>query len=135
MCRFLLATLALGTALIGWDHTPATGPPRQPAPADEKSVLDWIKELRAADSGMRRQAAEALARLGPKAAAAVPALIEALADKDVMVRRDAGRALSRIGEPAVPALIEALADKDVMVRHDARHVLSKMGKVAFPRLM
>lgn len=67
----------------------------------------------------RIQAAGLLARLGPDAAPAVPALALALAAKDPGVRGMAAIALGRIGAPARDALVpldRALEDKDVRVR-------------------
>ena len=56
--------------------------------------------------------------MGAKAKDAIPALIEALKDKEWNVRLRAAEALKKIGpkaESAVPALIEALNDEDVHV--------------------
>jgi HEAT repeat protein len=47
--------------------------------------------------------------MGPRAEAAIPALIKALGDEHLDVRVAAAKALGRIGEAAIPALIEALA--------------------------
>src|SRR5205807_844892 len=55
----------------------------------------------------RRKAANALGLAGPDAAAAVPALVEALKDTDAQVRGTAARALAAVGPSAVPALLKA----------------------------
>ena len=87
----------------------------------------------------RRQFAAALIyRLGPQAAATVPALIEALreppADEDdVLFRRQAQLALAAIGpeaKEAVPVLIESLASDEREVRGTACYALGKMGAAA-----
>jgi HEAT repeat protein len=60
---------------------------------------------------IRYRAARVLARIGPDALEAVPALVRHLNDVDISVRREAARALGQIGPQAaeaVPPLIEAL---------------------------
>ncbi len=74
---------------------------------------------------MRRAAAEALGKIGDPQA--LPALIEALKDKDSGVREVAAGALREIGPQALPALIEALKDKDSEVRRAAAEALGKIG--------
>ncbi len=62
--------------------------------AGEVSV--YAQELRDPDPGVRLQAAKALGRLGPAAAPAAQALLEATADSDRDVRRQATDALNRV---------------------------------------
>jgi len=60
----------------------------------------------------RRRAAESLGKIGDKAQAAIPALIDALHDEDDGVRLCAARALGCMGpaaRDAIPALMEVLA--------------------------
>jgi HEAT repeat protein len=74
------------------------------------------------------EAAAALDRLGPQASEAVPALILALKDADVHVRKLAALALGDIGPDAVvavPALTEACQDQTV--RHRALGALRELG--------
>jgi HEAT repeat protein len=68
-------------------------------------ALDWmglaaLRELAGAlknDSpAIRRAAARAIGRIGPQAAAAAPALLEATGDRDKSVREEAARALARV---------------------------------------
>jgi HEAT repeat protein len=54
--------------------------------------------------GFRATAAAILAGMGPSAAAAVPGLCRCLDSPDETLRKAAGIALAKIGEPAVPAL-------------------------------
>jgi HEAT repeat protein len=93
------------------------------------------KELRNEDAQVRQRAAIALAELGPKAKAAVPALISALRDPDPGVRRMAASALGEIGPDArraVPALKNALKDENAQVEKDAAAALEKIAKGAGP---
>ena len=81
---------------------------------------------------LRSKAAEALARIGPAAAAP---LVKALKDEDVLIRAGAGDALGRIGSgaaSAVPALIEALGDERMIVRASAARALKEMGPTVAP---
>jgi len=78
-------------------------------------------------------AADQLADLGPRAAAAVPQLITALRHPDAEVRWHASRALEAIGPAAAtaaPALVKALKDKDPQVRAHAAHALGYIGDKA-----
>jgi HEAT repeat protein len=73
---------------------------------------------------------DALARIG---ASSVPALVDVLHDPDPELRRDAARALARIGSDAreaVPELIAALDDKDAGVRSFATRALGEIGPAA-----
>ena len=87
---------------------------------------------------VRSNAARALARLGPEAKAAVPALSEALKDEEAFVRGYAASALSGIGPAAVPALSKALKDEERDVRVSAAAALARLGpaeaKAAVPAL-
>jgi len=68
---------------------------------------------------------EAVVQLG---AQAVPALIQALGEGDLLVCEAACEALGRIGDPhAVPALIQALGDEDLLVRSAACEALGRIG--------
>ena len=98
--------------------------------------------LRDKDDKVRRALAGILGRIGPAAAAAVPALIEMLRDKDHDVGKNAiaAEALERIGpaaKTAVPALTELLREKDVKICIVAAHALGGIGpeaKAAVPAL-
>jgi hypothetical protein len=63
------------------------------------------------DVVLRTNAAEALGKLGPKAAPAVPALVTALSDEMGNVHNGAATALIKIGRPSVPALVSLLSDE------------------------
>ncbi len=68
---------------------------------------------------------------------AVPALMAALKDGDVEVRRAAAQSLSNLDDPrAIPAFIEALRDSDAEVRASAANALGQFeDKRALPPLM
>ncbi|MCZ7647784.1 MAG: HEAT repeat domain-containing protein [Planctomycetota bacterium] len=59
---------------------------------------------------------------------AVPALIEALADKEDEVRKQAVEALGEIGAPAIAKLVEALKHKDKAIRAGAAQALGRIAK-------
>jgi len=71
---------------------------------------------------------------------AIPELVEGLEDKDEAVRREAARALGKIGATAaVPSLVVALSDApDDLVRASAAEALGRIGSratVAIPALI
>lgn len=92
------------------------------------------------DRSVRLKSVVALARIGPDAKAAVPALTEALKNRDPDLREEAAKALGHIGpdaKTAVPVLIRALKDKVDGVRRDAVVALGCIGpdaKAAVPEL-
>jgi HEAT repeat protein len=83
--------------------------------------------------GIRGRAAILLGRLGPKASAAAPELVAAIADKDAEVRREVLYALGAIiadTGPVDPAIVAALDDSDMRVRATAAYALGRAGAVA-----
>ncbi|MDA1164075.1 MAG: HEAT repeat domain-containing protein [Planctomycetota bacterium] len=100
------------TYLLCWSV--ASSIAMQVAPEDDPLIFDkrlrqWTQLLADETPEVRYRAASSLGQIGPKANAAVAAVIEALKDDNKVVRRLADRALPRIGAQArdVPALIEA----------------------------
>lgn len=81
---------------------------------------------------------QAIQCIGP---AAIPPLVSALEDTDLVVRVRVAGTLSRFGEKgaaAVPVLIEGLQHKDVRVRRSGIFYLTEMGalgKAALPDLI
>ncbi|MEW6609321.1 MAG: HEAT repeat domain-containing protein, partial [bacterium] len=63
-------------------------------------VLKNYKTPKARSTEARRDAAEALGRIGDKSA--IPALIEALEDRDILVRSEVARVLVELGEKTKP---------------------------------
>jgi len=82
---------------------------------------------------VRARAAAIIARIGPKAKAAVPALIDALGDENPETRNEVLFALAAIGQDAkacVPVVIKSLADPDMNVRYAACYTLAQIGPAA-----
>lgn len=87
------------------------------------AVPQLVEVLRGGGAQARFHAAAALSRLGPDAAGALSALIEALeSDPDMSVRSSAAVALGAIGPPAeaaLPALRRAVGNPNERLTHDA----------------
>jgi HEAT repeat protein len=82
---------------------------------DGKPVSYWIEALKSPDAKTRVAAASAIAKIGPPAKSAVPALIDALKDDEKLVRTESIAALGKIGPAAadaVPMLIKLADDND-----------------------
>lgn len=103
-------------------------------PADAlEAVSALTKALRDEYKDVRRSAAEALGKIGHKAAEAIPALIETICDEDEVVRCSAAETLGKIGPAAaeaVPALTEALCHGNDILRCNAAEALGKIGPAA-----
>ncbi len=88
-----------------------------------------------ADPERRARGMRILARVGPKAAPAVPELIKLLADADPKTRTDALFTLAAIGpqaDAAVAPIQQALSDSDREVMLTAGYALGKIGPAAKP---
>jgi HEAT repeat protein len=77
-------------------------------------------------------AAEALAKMGPAAEEAIPALSAATRHPEFAVIRNATAVLSALGAPALPALRRALRSDIAAVRLAAVWACADMGKTAQP---
>jgi HEAT repeat protein len=83
--------------------------------------------------GLRIEAVQALAAIGPAAATAVPGLMASLKDSDATVRAASALALGRVGPAAKRAarlLGDALRDDDAEVRRQASTALGEVGPAA-----
>jgi outer membrane protein assembly factor BamB/HEAT repeat protein len=87
---------------------------------------------------IRRRAIDLLVDLAPDTEAIQSALCSAMKDDDLVVARDAARALGALGEragPSVPALVEALSHRDPHVRLYSAEALASVGPAAAPATM
>jgi HEAT repeat protein len=95
-----------------------------------RPLSEWIADLRAAAPVIRNAAAYEIASMGPAAAAAVPALIEALDDPLAVVRFPVTVALGEIGPGAVAAVprLKQMMEEDLnddvaaAARRAVRHI-------------
>lgn len=82
------------------------------------------------------EAALALGRMGPEAAAAIPALVAAVrcepAHRPDRTPAASAMALARMGEAALPGLLELLEDPELDVRFSAAQALRELGPRAAP---
>jgi len=102
---------------------------------NKKSTDQLIEDLKAPQERERIMAARLLPQRKGDAAKVVPALIEALKDKDGDVRWSAAIGLGTFGEKAtdaIPALQAAHDDRDARVREGARVALSRIDPEKFP---
>ncbi|MEA1950615.1 MAG: HEAT repeat domain-containing protein [Planctomycetota bacterium] len=126
-----IAIPAIRKALAGADPDTLNAALDALASLGETSVPNVARVLQ--NKTHRRKAAMILARMGPKAKMAVPALVASLTDEDPKTRREIVFALGSIGPAAaraVPALIKSLDDKDMDVRYSAAFALGKIGPEA-----
>ncbi|MEQ9236039.1 HEAT repeat domain-containing protein [Coleofasciculus sp. E2-BRE-01] len=93
---------------------------------NSQMVQKWQAALNHSDSYLRREAAEALGKIGNTQA--VEGLIAALHDSDSYVRWEAAVALAKIGNPqAVDSLIATLHNSNRDMRWNAAEALGKIG--------
>ncbi len=131
-------------------NAPATSQPRSDAKsnaatapvAQQPSVEQLARQLASNDAKARHAAADELADLGRRAAAATPALAKALASEDADTRWRAARAIGEVGAgaaSAAEALAGKLADREPLVRAHAARALGLIGaaesKTAVPKLV
>ncbi len=100
-------------------------------PGTAEDVPALAKALEHAEVRVRTEAAEDLGLIGPAAAAAVAALLEAAAeDADPLVRLEAAKAVASIepkNDKPLPMLIAALQHESPMVRQRAAECLGDLG--------
>jgi HEAT repeat protein len=106
-------------------------PQTEPAPEDIATLIEKLHRVPAADDP--GEAFGRVARLGPRAADAVPVLAELIPKLDVSQARAALDAVAAIGpaaKDAVPAVVKRLADENDEWRIPAALCLAELGPVA-----
>jgi HEAT repeat protein len=100
-----LGAVALALVVTAGSASAQTGAQATSQPVSQgRPLSEWIAALKAAAPSIRNGAAYEIAGMGPAAAAAVPALIEALDDPMPAVRFPVTVALSEIGPAAIAAV-------------------------------
>jgi HEAT repeat protein len=101
-----------------------------------RPLSQWIADLKAAAPQTRNAAAYEIAGMGPSAAAAVPALIEALDDPVPSVRFPVTVALMEIGPAAKAAVprLQQMVDEELNdeIAASARRALKQIDPSAVP---
>src|SRR6516165_6629125 len=101
----------------------------------KKSTDQLIEDLKSPQERERLIAVRLLPERRGDAAKIIPALIEALKDKEGDIRRSAALGLGSFGEQArdaIPALQAAQRDRDARVREAARVALTRIDPTRFP---
>ena len=126
-----LGVVALALVVSAGSASAQTGAPAANEPVSrERPLSEWIVDLKAAAPVIRNAAAYEIAGMGPAAAAAVPALIEALDDPLAVVRFPVTVALGEIGPGAVAAVprLKQMMEEDLnddvaaAARRAVRHI-------------
>jgi HEAT repeat protein len=105
MLNRALGALMLALLVAAGSASAQTAAPAAKEPESRgRPLSEWIADLQAAAPVIRNAAAYEIAGMGPSAAAAVPALVEALDDPVAVVRFPVTVALSEIGPAAAAAV-------------------------------
>jgi len=122
MKQLLLGTI-LATVVCGC-HQPS------PTLSAGKPVAYWVATMNNPDARLRKTAVFRLGNVGPADAAAFPAVVAALRDRDPAVRREAILAVLKFGDQAQEAAptLHAMQqhDPDARVRDYAGQALGKL---------
>ena len=110
-----LSTAALALVILSGSARAQNGAIAAKEPESRgRPLSEWVADLKAAAPVVRNGAAYEIASMGPAAAAAVPALIEALDDPVAVVRFPVTVALGEIGtaaSAAVPRLKQMMEEE------------------------
>src|ERR671918_1926731 len=116
MLNRALGALALALVVTAGSASAQGAAPAAKEPqARGRPLSEWIVDLKAAAPVIRNAAAYEIAGIGPAAAAAVPALIEALNDPIPAVRFPVTIALLEIGPAAKAAIprLQQMMDEEI----------------------
>ncbi len=116
----------------GWKKRVAPACPSDPV---DLAVATLESALSDESAPVRIQAARALGRIGPRAAAVASRLIGLLKEADETIRCQAAQALGEVGgetESTIAALIELLKDASAPVKATAARALGVLSKAAGP---
>ena len=103
--------------------------------ASSQEINSLIKKLKTNNEKELDTAIRKLKKIGEPA---IPALMEALQDRNLLVRQSAGEVLRQIGRPAISVLAKGLKNSDANVRRSAANILGNIGaeaKTAVPQLI
>ncbi len=137
MLNRALGALVLALVVAAGSASAQTATPAAKEPeARGRPLSEWIADLKAAAPVIRNAAAYEIAGMGPAAAAAVPALIEALDDPIAAVRYPVTIALLEIGpaaKAAVPRLV-TMVDEELNdeIAASARRALRHIDPASVP---
>lgn len=96
-------------------------------PPVKDTVAGHLRSLQSRYLPLRREALQVLLRLGPLSPDAIADLSEVLHDADPRIGEGAATLLGRIGAAATPALGAALTNPNKYVRREAARALGKIG--------
>jgi HEAT repeat protein len=127
------AAIVLGGSSVSAQAKPAHS--KEPVSAG-RPLSQWIADLKAPAPQTRNAAAYEIAGMGAEAAAAVPALIEALEDPAPSVRFPVTVALMEIGPAAKAAVprLQQMVDEEINdeIAASARRALKRIDPAAVP---
>ena len=137
MLKRVFTTLGLAALLAASTASAQARPAHSNQPVSGgRPLSQWIADLKAAAPQTRNAAAYEIAGMGPPAAAAVPALIQALDDPEPSVRFPVTVALMEIGpaaKAAVPRLQQMMAEElNDESAASARLALKRIDPTAIP---
>lgn len=134
--RILAALGVIFLALAASASAQTTGARSKEPVSAGRTLTEWIGDLKGMSPQTRNAAAYEIAGMGPAAAAAVPALIEALDDPIPAVRFPVTIALLEIGpaaKAAVPRLLTMMDDEiNDEIAASARRALKRIDPNAVP---
>ena len=137
MSKQTLGSLAVLALVVASTASAQTKPIKSKEPvADGRTLSQWVADLKATSPQTRNAAAYEIAGLGPAAAPAVPALIDALDDPVAAVRFPVTVALLEIGPAAKAAVprLKQMMDEELNdeIAASARRALKQIDPSAVP---